>query len=305
MPIGAAHMDQLLRVGYVVLDHAVSAHTARAIRAEVGQLAQGKMLFRNSTRLVRLGRVQEIEKIGVWEQEMSDDKVQRCVPHLHQYCMNSEVMHQLNHGAKGKFDLVRQDVKVQVNVGNGACFPMHADSDGTVDDRKITAIVYLNEEWEEGDGGELRLYPFPFQPVDIRPIFGRMVIFSSVNMLHRVLPSVKPRYCFTMWLSGSIAAENSANPGCVDSSHTGELERVLLSRPDLRLLLAKVIYAREWADSITESHLASEALQGALDQHWKDIGTISQALFEYIPFVSQNYPIREEDFDDSKRISWF
>ena len=36
-----------------------------------------------------------------------------------------------------------------------ACFPMHFDSDATLDARKITALTYLNPDWTEGDGGEL------------------------------------------------------------------------------------------------------------------------------------------------------
>jgi hypothetical protein len=36
-----------------------------------------------------------------------------------------------------------------------------------------------------GDGGELRLYPFPEAPVDVEPRNDRLVLFSSPRMLHR------------------------------------------------------------------------------------------------------------------------
>jgi hypothetical protein len=44
-----------------------------------------------------------------------------------------------------------------------------------VDGRVLTAILYLNPGWDAADGGELRLLPFPFGPVDLAPLFGRVV----------------------------------------------------------------------------------------------------------------------------------
>lgn len=97
---------------------------------------------------------------------------------------------------------------------------MHYDSDETVDMRRITAILYLNQGWmpEHGAlcpmisgmlsahsscklfryvqasqrqihaGGELVLYPWPQPPVVLAPLHNRLVIFSSCRMLHRCCP---------------------------------------------------------------------------------------------------------------------
>lgn len=70
-------------------------------------------------------------------------------------------------------------------AGNGGCFPIHLDSDETVDSRRVTAIVYLNRDWEGQSGGQLRLYPSWSNSVDIEPINDRMVLFSSCRMPHR------------------------------------------------------------------------------------------------------------------------
>jgi Rps23 Pro-64 3,4-dihydroxylase Tpa1-like proline 4-hydroxylase len=48
---------------------------------------------------------------------------------------------------------------------------MHFDSDAAVDGRRVTAILYLNPGWRPGDGGELRLYPFP--QASARCLYGR------------------------------------------------------------------------------------------------------------------------------------
>ncbi len=70
-------------------------------------------------------------------------------------------------------------------VGQGGCFPMHTDSDEGVDARRITAIFYLNPHWQDDHGGQLRLYPFPANPMDIAPREGTLVLFPSCRMLHR------------------------------------------------------------------------------------------------------------------------
>ena len=59
------------------------------------------------------------------------------------------------------------DIKVQLNTGCGGCFPMHFDTTQQVSDRQITGTLYLNPKWKQGDGGELRVYPFPYQYVCI------------------------------------------------------------------------------------------------------------------------------------------
>jgi Rps23 Pro-64 3,4-dihydroxylase Tpa1-like proline 4-hydroxylase len=301
--IGEREFRHLCRFGYAIIDSAIPTQVAREIHREIVQLERNRLLFKNSTRLVKGNRIDAIEKAGIWEQELSDQRIREIMPVLDDLRKENSIMSQLNTHSGGLLDLVRQDIKVQVNTGQGGCFPMHSDSDGKVDDRLITAITYLNEDWKDGDGGELRLYPFPFEHVDIRPIFARMVIFSSVHMLHRVLPSNKTRYCFTNWLSGRI--QRTRKPlSSADLNNEFQIENEILTRPDLRLLLAKVVYAREWSDSICESHPPSHSLDSALEQHWKDIGTISQALHEYIPFVSQKYPCHEDYFEENREIAW-
>ena len=129
---------------------------------------------------------------------------------------------------------------------------MHSDSDGRVDDRCLSAIMYLNESWDKQDGGQLRMYPFPLSrvPIDIDPIAGRLVIFSSIHMVHRVLPSYKKRHCFTLWFSKTsssslppatnVAAMPSPPPG-FDTLHTVEEKLV---HPKVHKHVLKLYYAQ-------------------------------------------------------------
>ena len=73
---------------------------------------------------------------------------------------------------------------------------MHTDSgsalEGSGQTLLVTALIYLNRDWQEGDGGELRVFPYPFAPQKIAPLEGRMVLFEP-RMVHDVLPNYKKR----------------------------------------------------------------------------------------------------------------
>ena len=66
-------------------------------------------------------------------------------------------------------------------------------------------IYYLNDEWEEGHGGELRLWPLPEEEaaaVVVAPRADRLVLFIS-SLEHEVLPAWRPRYALTTWMFNS------------------------------------------------------------------------------------------------------
>jgi hypothetical protein len=75
--------------------------------------------------------------------------------------------------------------------------------------RYMTCVVYLNEDWSEGDGGCLRLYKRGIDPrtlekthfLDVAPLAGRLVVFSSLTQWHTVLPTEATRYACSVWLT--------------------------------------------------------------------------------------------------------
>ncbi|WP_249038072.1 2OG-Fe(II) oxygenase [Shewanella algidipiscicola] len=83
----------------------------------------------------------------------------------------------------------------------GAFYKRHVDAFKGQSNRKLTSILYLNPNWQPGDGGELLMYQAdettPFETVE--PRFGTMVIFLSERFPHEVLPSHKDRYSLTGW----------------------------------------------------------------------------------------------------------
>ena len=68
-------------------------------------------------------------------------------------------------------------------------------------------VLSVHEDWQEDDGGQLRLYTDvekgingPF--IDVLPKAGTVVIFRSGSFWHEVRPSKKPRLSLTGWLRG-------------------------------------------------------------------------------------------------------
>lgn len=65
--------------------------------------------------------------------------------------------------------------------------------------RKISSVLYLNQDWKTPDGGQLRLYLEADKFVDIKPVAGRLVLFLSDRFWHEVLPAKRERISLTGW----------------------------------------------------------------------------------------------------------
>ncbi len=85
----------------------------------------------------------------------------------------------------------------------GGFYKPHLDRHAGSSERVLTVILYLNENWQSGDGGELKLWrnsgekngPFEI----IAPRLGTLVCFFSGDHWHEVLPAVKGRRSITGW----------------------------------------------------------------------------------------------------------
>lgn len=68
--------------------------------------------------------------------------------------------------------------------------------------RIVSSVLYLNESWEPGDGGELRLHLGEGEDanvVDVQPANGTLVLFLSERFAHEVLPVRRERLSLTGW----------------------------------------------------------------------------------------------------------
>lgn len=280
-------VEQLSTKGYAVVDDGIDADDARTLLDEMKALRADGAFVENKTVFTKAGKKFDLVKPNVLELEAHNTalaKKQKIAPMFAALANDASFMNAFN--AKMGWDertraLVKMSVKLQVNAGDGGCFPVHFDSDASLDSRRLTVLTYLNENWAPGDGGELVLYPFPREKVIVEPKFGRVVLFSSQFGLHRVLPSnAKERWMFTMWCFAGAMQEpkKTEAPGADAMTQL----RGLLS-PSLRKHLAKVVLADEWATSIVQAHADDDGRSAALQTHWDEVELITKVLTSNFP----------------------
>jgi SM-20-related protein len=93
-----------------------------------------------------------------------------------------------------------RDVEIHLTVYPvGTYYKRHKDQFQRDDHRKLSVICYLNPDWKEIEGGQLRMY-LPEGPVDVLPEAGRLVCFRSDVLEHEVLPATRERLSLTGWM---------------------------------------------------------------------------------------------------------
>ncbi|WP_026776201.1 2OG-Fe(II) oxygenase [Polaribacter sp. Hel_I_88] len=83
---------------------------------------------------------------------------------------------------------------------SGGFYARHLDQFDGRNNRMISMIIYLNENWQPGDGGQLEILDKNRELQLVDPIAKRCVLFKSDKVPHAVLKSFKDRYSLTGWL---------------------------------------------------------------------------------------------------------
>lgn len=81
----------------------------------------------------------------------------------------------------------------------GSYYHRHLDQFSERTNRQITVLIYLNKNWQNGDGGELVIYKDD-KEIKVEPIARRLLVFKSEIIEHEVLTTNVPRYSLTGWL---------------------------------------------------------------------------------------------------------
>ncbi|MEM5461184.1 2OG-Fe(II) oxygenase [Paraburkholderia phytofirmans] len=82
----------------------------------------------------------------------------------------------------------------------GAGYARHLDCLRNNDSRVISAVFYLDEAWQDADGGALRLYLADQSYHDVFPRAGTLLLFLSAQFEHEVLPATRDRMSIACWM---------------------------------------------------------------------------------------------------------
>lgn len=85
----------------------------------------------------------------------------------------------------------------------GSFYKKHLDQFREVKYRLISCILYLNFDWREEYGGNLRIFHDDETYTDSIPMAGTLACFRSDTIYHEVLSCTRTRYSLTGWLRRS------------------------------------------------------------------------------------------------------
>jgi SM-20-related protein len=81
----------------------------------------------------------------------------------------------------------------------GAGYARHVDQPQGRAQRRVSLVLYLNEDWTPAVGGELRIFDAADGHRDIEPLAGRLVCFLTPGREHAVLPTQRDRLSISGW----------------------------------------------------------------------------------------------------------
>jgi SM-20-related protein len=185
--------DGLAEKGYSVIDHFLSDAEVNSI-LQTDDFKNAKLQFKKAG----IGKLHDKQiNEGIrgdyikWiDPQKAPDSVSLYLKRLH------ELLQYLNQ----TLFLSLKDAEVHMTTYPvGTFYKRHLDQFKSDDHRKLSVICYLNSDWKETDGGQLKMY-LAEGPIDVFPVSGRLVCFRSDQIEHEVLPATRERLSLTGWI---------------------------------------------------------------------------------------------------------
>lgn len=109
----------------------------------------------------------------------------------------------------GLFDYESHFARYQI----GQFYAKHIDALKGKSNRVLSTVLYLNEDWQSADAGQLCLYHQSGAKIaTVQPSLGTLVIFLSESFPHEVLAANKERYSIAGWFRVNNNHSNSIDP---------------------------------------------------------------------------------------------
>jgi SM-20-related protein len=196
-PVFDAIADGLAEEGYAVADHFLNEEEVRAI------LQSGD--FHDS--------IQRFKKAGIGKSQNSQineairgDYIQWLDRNTASAAVNVYLnrLNELREFLNQALFLSLKDQEVHLTVYPvGTFYKRHLDQFKKDDHRKLSVILYLNENWKEENGGQIRLH-LDSGEKDIFPFAGRLVCMRSDQIEHEVVAANRERLSITGWVLDEI-----------------------------------------------------------------------------------------------------
>lgn len=192
LPLTEAHWKSFEEKGYCVVDQSIYGEGLSALQQEALTLMEG-----GAFKEAGIGRGLELSVI---KSERGDvicwldaENASPAQAHYHQ------VMEQLRLDLNRNFYLgLRRLESHYALYPIGSRYARHTDRHRNGSPRRVSAVLYLNANWTEADGGQLELETEQGEHVMVWPESGRLVLFLS-ELMHEVHVTHRPRLAITGW----------------------------------------------------------------------------------------------------------
>ena len=184
-------MDQFADQHYLVLDNFLSPDMLQAVLAYFNEVEDENLL-----RAAAVGPGQERTRISEIRSDFVHWLEREQNELLEPFFQGMDLFREAI--AKSLFLSLRGYEFHLAKYPQGAFYKPHFDQFGDRENRMISVVIYLNEQWEPHHGGALKIHK-PY-PAVIPPVMNRMVMFRSDTVLHEVEPAHKTRRSLTGWL---------------------------------------------------------------------------------------------------------
>jgi len=196
---------------YQPFDLLINSYLENKVGIDAGFLsdALSKGLQKNILQLENDGLLQSAgignESIKDNQQKMRGDKIY-WMDKEHDNVFEQEFLHQI----EGFIDHLNNTCYTGINdyefhyalYEQGSSYKKHKDQFKNDNNRKYSLINYLNENWEEENGGKLKLYQ-ENGVQEVSPNAQKAVFFKSDEMVHEVMVANRSRMSITGWLKRS------------------------------------------------------------------------------------------------------
>ncbi len=98
---------------------------------------------------------------------------------------------------------------------SGAFYKRHLDAFNADNPRVVSVVIYLNQVWQPGDGGQLRIWPDRDSRravLDVSPRAGTLVCFLSERIPHEVLAAQRERFSIAGWFRRNMTTATCIDP---------------------------------------------------------------------------------------------
>lgn len=183
------HIDQIIQdldqQGFSIIDQVYTSPYVEALREEcMSQLNN----FREAA--IQSGVMSKIRSDHILWINSDLDNAQ----------MHLQTLERLSYALNQSLYLGLKEVEAHFACYNaGEYYALHRDNPQQKNDRVISTVYYLHQDWQHDWGGELRLQDKNTQWHTILPQSNRLVLFQS-DLLHEVLAAKQQRLSITAWL---------------------------------------------------------------------------------------------------------